>query len=102
MRTAFNLSHSAYGLTYSLATLGSAALLLTLGSLLDRWSLSRVTLLAIAVLGAGCLILGFAGYIWMLALGFLLVRFGGQAMLSHIGMTTAGRYFSQHRGKAGD
>lgn len=99
LRNAFNLSHSFYGLIYSLATLCSAALLLRFGSLLDHWSLRRVTLLAIGVLAAGCLMLGLAGYLWMLALGFLLVRFGGQAMLSHIGMTTAGRYFSLHRGK---
>lgn len=99
IRDAFDLSHSAYGLTYSLATLCSAALLLKFGSLLDRWSLSRVTLMALLVLGAGCLMLGLSRYLWTLALGFLLVRFGGQAMLSHIGMTTAGRYFSLHRGK---
>lgn len=99
LRNAFGLSHSAYGLTYSLATLCSAALLLRFGSLLDHWSLRSVTLMAILVLSAGCLMLGLAGYLWMLALGFLLVRFGGQAMLSHIGMTTAGRYFSLNRGK---
>jgi len=100
LRSAFDLSHSAYGLIYSLATLCSAALLLSFGFLLDHWSLRRVTLLAIGILSAGCLMLGLAEYLWMLALGFLLVRFGGQAMLSHIGMTTAGRYFSLHRGKA--
>lgn len=99
LRSAFDLSHSAYGLIYSLATLCSAALLLRFGALLDHWSLRRVTLLAIGILSIGCLVLGLAGYLWMLALGFLLVRFGGQAMLSHIGMTTAGRYFSLHRGK---
>lgn len=99
IRSAFNLSHSAYGLIYSLATLCSAALLLRFGSLLDHWSLRRVTLMAILVLSAGCMMLGLAGHLWMLALGFLLVRFGGQAMLSHIGMTTAGRYFSLNRGK---
>lgn len=99
IRSAFNLSHSAYGLIYSLATLCSAALLLRFGSLLDHWSLRRVTQMAILVLSAGCMMLGLAGHLWMLALGFLLVRFGGQAMLSHIGMTTAGRYFSLNRGK---
>ena len=54
LRSAFDLSHSAYGLIYSLATLCSAALLLSFGSLLDNWSLRRVTLLAIGVLSAGC------------------------------------------------
>lgn len=94
------MPHSAYGVLYSLATLCSAALLLSFGFLLDHWSLRRVTLLAIRILSAGYLMLGLGEYLWVLALGFLLVRFGGQAMLSHIGMTTADRYFSLRRGKA--
>lgn len=99
LRNSLELSHSAYGLYYSLATLLSAALLLKFGALIDRWRLSRVTLLALTVLTAGCLALAATQSVWLLCTGFLLVRFGGQAMLSHIGMTTAGRYFSLHRGK---
>lgn len=99
LRSTFMLSYAAYGLYYSLATLLSAALLLKFGGLIDRWQLSRVTLLAVCTLAAGCIALATAQALWMLCAGFLLVRFGGQAMLSHIGMTTAGRYFSLHRGK---
>ncbi|SDR84814.1 Predicted arabinose efflux permease, MFS family [Halopseudomonas xinjiangensis] len=100
LRSSFGLSHSLYGLLYSTATLCSAALLLRLGGLVDRWALPRVTLMAGVMLAAGCLMLGGALHALMVWLGFFLVRFGGQAMLSHIGMSTAGRYFALQRGKA--
>lgn len=99
IRAEFVLSNSRYGFYYGLATLGSALTLLKLGELADRWALWRVTLLAILLLATGCLFLGLApGWIWLL-LGFFLVRLGGQAMLSHLGMTVAGRYFRRSRGR---
>lgn len=99
VRAAFELSHSHYGLIYAAATLASAALLLRYGALTDRWSLARQSVLAVSVLAVGCLLLAGAHHVTALWGGFLLVRFGGQAMLSHIGMTTAGRYFERNRGK---
>lgn len=99
IRDSFALSHSNYGFTYSLATLISAALLLKLGSLADRWALTSVTTLAVVLLAAGCLVMGLAPHWVMLVPGFLLVRLGGQAMLSHLGVTVAGRYFVQGRGR---
>jgi MFS family permease len=100
IRDAFNLSHASYGTYYSLATLCSALILLKAGTLVDRWPLHRVTLLAVLLLALGCLVIGLAPHVGMLVPGFLLIRFGGQAMLSHIGITTAGRYFVKDRGKA--
>lgn len=99
IRGSFDLANSTYGLTYSLATLMSAGLLLKLGTLADRWALGRVTALAIAILATGCLLIGLAPHWSMLLPGFLLARLGGQAMLSHLGMTVAGRYFVRSRGK---
>ncbi|WP_206081101.1 MFS transporter [Marinobacter orientalis] len=99
IRESFDLANSTYGLTYGLATLLSAALLLKVGPLADRWSVQAVTLLAVGMLAAGCLMIGLAPGWAMLVPGFLLARFGGQAMLSHIGMTVAGRYFNQSRGR---
>ncbi len=99
IRAEFSLTNSAYGLYYGLATLCSALLLLRLGGLVDRWALWRVTLLAVLLLCAGCLVLGLAPHWGLLIPGFLLIRLGGQAMLSHLGMTVAGRYFLQSRGR---
>lgn len=100
IRQAFDLSHTVYGSLYSGATLCSALLLLRLGPLVDSWALPRVTILALAILGAGCLLIGTAPGMILLGMGFVCIRLGGQGMMSHIGMTTAARYFSTQRGRA--
>jgi len=91
IRQAFDLTHTAYGSLYSGATLCSALLLLRFGGLLDTWTLPRVTALAIGILAGWCLLVGFAPGALVLAAGFVCIRFGGQGMMSHIGMTTAAR-----------
>ena len=100
LRQAFELSHTAYGSLYSGATVLSAALLLRFGALADRWSLTGVTTLAVAVLASGCLAVGLAPSGLFLGLGFVLIRFGGQGLMAHLGMTTAARFFSDQRGNA--
>ncbi len=100
IRAAFDLSHSFYGGVYSAATLVSALLLLRVGHWVDQWSLTRVTITALGVLALGCALIGSAPHVAVLAAGFLLVRFGGQGLIAHIGITTAGRHFHWHRGKA--
>ncbi|MFO7728288.1 MAG: MFS transporter, partial [Desulfonatronovibrio sp.] len=100
IRTTFDLSHTAYGTIYSLATVSSALLLFRLGGLADAWSLPRITVLAVSALAAGCLLIGLAPGVFVLGVGFLLIRFGGQGYISHLGITTAARYFSVHQGKA--
>jgi MFS family permease len=99
-RQQFGLTHSAYGLCYSAATLCAAALLLKFGTLVDRWPLRKVTSTAVAILAVGCVVLGSASSLPLFVIGLLLIRFGGQAMLSHIAITSAGRYFIGARGKA--
>lgn len=99
IRAEFALSNSSYGFYYGLATLCSALTLLKLGEVADRWDLWRVTLLAIMLLATGCLLLGLAPHWGFLLPGFYLLRLGGQAMLSHLGMTVAGRYFCRSRGR---
>ncbi len=100
IRAAFGLSHTAYGTLYSLATVFSAALLLRAGTWADRWPLERVATVAVLLLALGCLTIGLAPHAAVLTLGFVLIRFGGQGLIAHLAMTTAGRYFSVNRGKA--
>jgi len=99
LRQEFTLSNSAYGLTYGVATLCSAALLIRVGALADHWALTRVTTLALILLASGCVVLGLAAHWFVLIPGFLLIRLGGQAMLTHLAMTVAGRYFQLGRGR---
>lgn len=100
LRAAFALSHAEYGALYSGATIVSAMFLLRFGHLADTWPLKRAVIPAIAALTAGSLLIGGAGGPLFLALGFLGIRFGGQGMISHLGMTCAARYFPGSRGKA--
>ncbi len=100
IRESFGLSHSAYGTLYSGATLMSAVLVFRLGGLADTWPLAKVTALAVVCLATGCVLMGFAPGAAFLGFGFLLIRFGGQGFISHLGITTAARYFPAHRGKA--
>lgn len=99
IRDDFNLSNADYGTYYSIATLASALLLLRLGTIVDRWSLSACITLALSLMAASCLILGLAGHWFLLIPGFFLGRLGGQGMMTHIGFTTASRYFEKDRGK---
>ena len=99
IRETFALQNSTYGLIYSLATLTSAILLLKLGPLADKWSLNRITILAVAILTAGCLTIAVAPHWLLLIPGFLLARLGGQGLMGHIGLSTAGRYFRHNRGR---
>lgn len=99
IRETFALQNSTYGLIYSVATLASAILLLKLGPLADRWALNRLTALAAAILAAGCLMIALAPHWLFLIPGFLLARLGGQGLMGHIGLSTAGRYFTRNRGR---
>jgi len=99
LRESFALSHGLYGMLYGGATVCSALVLLRIGALADDWPLSRLVTLAVAILALGCTVLGLATHAVALTLGFFLIRLGGQGLMSHIGLTTAGRYFYRHRGK---
>ena len=99
LREEFQLSNSGYGATYSGATLLSALVLLSAGTLVDRWPLRRVATFGVILLSAGCATLAFASSAWMLLPGFFLLRFAGQGFMTHMGMTTAGRYFTANRGR---
>ncbi|UHQ54273.1 MFS transporter [Microbulbifer sp. YPW16] len=99
LREEFALSNAWYGASYSAATLVSALALLACGSLVDRWPLRRITALIVVLLAAACLVMAFANHALMLLPGFFLLRFAGQGFMTHLGMTTAGRYFSSNRGK---
>ena len=100
-RADFGLTNGELGLLYSLATVGNALLFVWLGRLIDRVDLrvySAATCLA--YIGA-CLFMAVAPT-WpaLLFIGFLLLRLTGQGLMSHIGVTTMGRFFREHRGAA--
>ena len=100
MRADLGISHSAYGLCYTLGTFASAAVLPWAGALIDRRPLLRFSLVAMAglALSAG-LIAGVQGVVG-LAIAFFALRLFGQGLMMHAAMTTMSRYFGSVRGRA--
>lgn len=100
IKTSLNLSAQQYGLIYSLATLASAAAVMWLGGLIDRWPLRRFLALVCVGMMSAALLMSLAFNVVLLCLGFFLVRLFGQALFPHMGVTTMARYFHRQRGMA--
>lgn len=94
------LSATGYGTAYSLATLASGLLLMAAGAAIDRFPLRWfVTFCALGLLAATLTLWQVAGPVSLVA-GLFMLRFFGQGLLPHTGITTMAREFSTHRGKA--
>lgn len=100
LREAFGLDNAGFGILYSIGTLGSAAVLIWLGRLVDR--VRPGPLLA----GIGCglafagLLLTIADHWAVLLVALFGLRLCGQGMMIHIALTTMARCFDADRGKA--
>ena len=102
LRAMFDLGHGAFGTVYSLATLTSAFLMIWAGHFIDRIDL-RIYTFAVSVLLIGAVFFMSqlpSGSVVFLYVAFLLLRFGGQGLISHAGITAVARYVSEGRGKA--
>jgi sugar phosphate permease len=100
IKAAYGLTDGAWGGLYTLATLCSAGLLLTVGSMADTVRLARLApamalLFALAAFG-----MAFGSALWLMGISLFLLRFCGQGMFSHIAMTAMGRWFRARRGQA--
>jgi MFS family permease len=100
LREAFDLGHGGFGTVYSLGTVASAAAMLYVGRLIDRFDLRAFTAAACAVLVAACLVMGAAQTVLILGVAIFLLRLTGQGLMSHIAITAMARYFDAGRGKA--
>jgi len=99
-REAFGLSHGQLGLAYSAATLASAVLLISAGRLVDHLSLRAMVTFVLTGAAVGSAVLAFAPGVLGLVIGFFLLRFFGQGLMTHTAQTAVARAFGQHRGKA--
>lgn len=100
IRADLGLSHGQFGGIYSAATLASAASLLFVGKLADRLSARDAALVTTAWLTAACVVMALTVHPLMLAAALYALRLGGQGMMSHIALTTLGRWFQRERGRA--
>lgn len=99
-RAVFGLSHGELGALYTLATLAAGFGLMGFGHLVDAWALRRFSVVLTLALAMACVLIAAAPSVWLLGLGFFLLRFIGQGMLSHIAIVSMARWFERNRGKA--
>lgn len=100
IRADFGLSNGEFGGIYLLGTLGSAALMVFVGKVVDYYSPRQVGAVALLGLAAACIAMAGANSLPMLVFAIFLLRFFGQGMMSHTALTAMGRWFEATRGKA--
>ncbi len=94
------LTDGGWGSLYTVATLGSAALLFSRGSLADTMRLVRLAPAVAVVFALAAIGIAFAPSLWTVGLAVFLLRFCGQGMFTHMAMTAMGRWFQARRGRA--
>ena len=100
IRQDLSLSHSEFGMIYSLATLLSSFSLIWIGKKIDDF---KIIYFAIAV----CVFLSFAAFFLTLVTNIILLFFGiyflrlsGQGLMTHTASTSMAKFFDLNRGKA--
>jgi len=93
------LSATSYGTAYSTATLASGLLLMWIGGSIDKVSLEKFILFCTMGLSLAALTLWQTNNLTTLVIGIFLLRFFGQGLFPHTGITTMMKSFSLNRGK---
>lgn len=99
-QAAFGLSHGEFGRLYMFATLASAMCLPFVGRLVDVVQPHRITVLTAVILAGAATLAGYASSVAVLAIAIFVLRLFGQGMMTHIALTTTGRWFVAERGRA--
>jgi MFS family permease len=99
-QAAFGLTHGEFGRIYMFATLASAVCLPLVGRLVDVVQAHRMIALVVPVLAGAALLAGNATSVPILVGAIFLLRLFGQGMMTHIALTSTGRWFVAERGRA--
>jgi MFS family permease len=99
-QAAFGLSHGEFGRLYMFATLASAACLPFIGRVVDLVPPHRMVLFVVPVLAAAAIAAGYANSVAVLAIAVFVLRLFGQGMMTHLALTTTGKWFVAERGRA--
>jgi MFS family permease len=99
-QAAFDLSHGEFGRLYMFATLASALCLPFFGRLLDVVKPHHMLAMVAPVLAGAALLAGYASSVPVLVAAVFMLRLFGQGMMTHIALTTTGRWFVAERGRA--
>ncbi len=100
IREEYGLSNGEFGLTYMLATLGSALTLPFLGKIVDHTSVAKTVMMIVPALAVAAFVMGFSNSIILLVAVLYCLRLFGQGMMTHISMTAMGKWYSAQRGRA--
>jgi len=100
IKAVYGLSDGAWGGIYTVATLTSAALLVQAGGLADTVPLRRLALIVVGLYAVVAMGMALNHSVVVLVALIAGLRFCGQGMMSHIGITAMGRWFRAHRGRA--
>ena len=99
-QAAFGLSHGEFGRLYMFATLASALCLPIVGRLVDLVQPHRMIAVVAFILAGAALLAGYASSLPVLVIALFMLRLFGQGMMTHIALTTTGRWFVAERGRA--
>lgn len=102
IRDTFALSHGAWGGIYTLGTLASAATMMLVGPLADRFRVRLLAPLVLVGLSLACIAMASLApaLVALLPLVVYALRFCGQGMLTQLPAVAVGRWFSAARGRA--
>ena len=100
IRLEFGMTHGEFGFWFGVATIGSALSLIWLGRLIDYMDLRFYSLATCVGMILSMLIIASAPGLFTLVVGLYLARLCGQGLMTHISVTSMGRYFNFNRGKA--
>lgn len=96
----FGLTHGEFGRIYMFATLASALCIPFVGRLTDVVQAHYMVALVVPILAGAALLAGYASSLPILVLAIFLLRLFGQGMMTHIALTSTGRWFVTQRGRA--
>lgn len=100
IRSEFGLSHGQWGGIYALGTLISAALMLTVGGVVDGYRTRSLAVLNLTLFACVCGAMAVNPSAALLVPVIFGLRFCGQGMMSHLAMVSVGRWFASQRGRA--
>lgn len=100
IRSAFDLSHGAWGSIYAIATMSSAAVMIWAGSLTDRFRVRHIGLGVLIGLALAAASMAWIAEVWMLVAAIFLLRLFGQGLMGHAAMVAMARWFVATRGRA--
>lgn len=95
-----NLSASEFGNIYAAITIAGGFFVMHFGPKIDWISPRRYAILVLSALTIGLLLLTLSSWWWLGIVGLGLLRLSGQGLMTHLGLTLAGREFTLNRGRA--